>query len=210
MRHHELEARGSKREQLSISTFNQTKNKPVRLNSVMKKEKWLIAAAAGVGAAGLAYALWPKNHIPKKAIVEPFDKTKYMGLWREAARLPNRIEKNLKDLTEEYSLNEDGSIKVVTRAYNFDKNKPVEAAGKAKFTGSDTRGKLKVAYFLPLYLDYNVLDVDDDYQFALVSGNSFDYLWILARENDIPNDIRIRFLLKATDLGFDVGKLEWM
>ena len=135
MRHHELEARGSKREQLSISTFNQTKNKPVRLNSVMKKEKWLIAAAAGVGAAGLAYALWPKNHIPKKAIVEPFDKTKYMGLWREAARLPNRIEKNLKDLTEEYSLNEDGSIKVVTRAYNFDKNKPVEAAGKAKFTG---------------------------------------------------------------------------
>ena len=75
----------------------------------MKKEKWLIALAAGAGAAGLAYALWPKNKIPASAIVQPFDKNKYLGNWNEVARLPNRIEKNLKDLTEEYSLNEDGS-----------------------------------------------------------------------------------------------------
>ena len=176
----------------------------------MKKEKWLIALAAGAGAAGLAYALWPKNNIPKTAIVQPFDKHKYMGLWNEVARLPNRIEKNLKNLTDEYQLNDDGTIRVITRAYNFDKNKPVEATGKAKFVGSDTRGKLKVAYYLPIYLDYNVLDVDANYQYALVSGNSPDYLWIISRENTIPDDIKIRFLDKATSLGFDVTKLEWM
>ena len=61
----------------------------------MKKEKWLVALAAGAGAAGLAYVLWPKSKIPNSAIVQPFDKNKYLGLWREAARLPNRIEKNL-------------------------------------------------------------------------------------------------------------------
>ena len=176
----------------------------------MKKEKWLIALAAGAGAAGLAYALWPKNNIPKTAIVQPFDKHKYMGLWNEVARLPNRIEKNLKNLTDEYTLNNDGSIKVITRAYNFDKNKPVEATGKAKFVGSDNRGKLKVAYYLPIYLDYNVLDVDANYQYALVSGNSLDHLWIISRENTIPDDIKARFLSKATGLGFDVTKLEWM
>jgi apolipoprotein D and lipocalin family protein len=176
----------------------------------MKKEKWLIALAAGAGAAGLAYALWTKNKIPKNAIVQPFDKQKYMGLWHEVARLPNRIEKNLTNLTETYSLNEDGSIKVVTRAYNLDKNKPVEAEGRAKFTGPDTLGKLKVAYFIPVYLDYNVLEVDEDYQYALVSGNSFDFLWILSRENNIPNDIKTLFLDKAAMLGFDVSKLEWV
>ena len=99
----------------------------------MKKQNWLIALAAGAGAAGLAYALWPKNKIPKGAIVQPFDKHKDLGLWNEVARLPNRIEKNLKNVTDEYSLNDDGSIAVITRAYNFDKNKPVEAEGKAKF-----------------------------------------------------------------------------
>jgi len=176
----------------------------------MKKEKWLIALAAGAGAAGLAYALWPKNKIPKSAIVQPFDKQKYMGLWHEVARLPNHIEKNLTSLTETYSLNDDGSIKVVTRAYNFDKNKPVEAEGRAKFAGADNRGKLKVAYYLPIFLDYNVLDIDEDYQYALVSGNSFDFLWIISRENGIPDDMKTRFLDKAVTLGFDVTKLEWM
>jgi apolipoprotein D and lipocalin family protein len=175
-----------------------------------KKEKWLVALAAGAGAAGLAYALWPKSKIPRSAIVQPFNKKKYLGLWHEVARLPNRIEKNLKNLTDEYLLNDDGSIKVITRAYNFDKNKPVEAEGKAKFVGPETRGKLKVAYFLPIYLDYNVLDVDAKYQYALVSGNSLDYLWIISRENTIPDEVRTRFLAKATNLGFDVTKLEWM
>ncbi len=176
----------------------------------MKKKNTLIAIAAGAGLAGLAYALWPKNKIPKSAIVDPFDKNKYMGLWYEVARLPNRIEKNLQNLTEEYSLKEDGTIKVITRAYDFEKNKPVQAEGTIKFTGPETRGKLKVAYFLPIFLDYNVLDVDDDYQYALVSGNSMDYLWLLSRENNIPDEIRHRFLEKATSLGFDVGQLEWM
>ncbi|MFI5159923.1 MAG: lipocalin family protein [Sphingobacteriales bacterium] len=177
---------------------------------MMKKEKWLVALAAGAGAAGLAYALWPTNKIPRSAIVQPFNKKKYLGLWHEIARLPNRIEKNLKNLTEEYSLNDDGSIKVITRAYNFDKNKPVEAEGKAKFIGPDTRGKLKVAYYLPIYLDYNVLDVDAKYQYAMVSGNSLEYLWILSRENTISDDVKSRFMAKATHLGFDLSKLEWM
>jgi len=174
------------------------------------KNKTLIAIAAGVGVAGLAYALWPKKKIPKSAIVQPFDKDRYMGLWNEIARLPNIIEKNLKDLTENYSLNEDGSIKVITRAYHTQKNKVVEAEGTAKFVGAPTIGQLKVAYFLPVYLDYNVLDIDEDYRYALVAGSGLDYLWILSRDEDIPNDISTRFLQKATSLGFDVGQMEWM
>lgn len=176
----------------------------------MKKEKWLIALAAGAGAAGLAYALWPKNKIPAGAIVQSFDKNKYMGTWHEIARLPNRFEKNLKDLTEEYSLNEDGTIRIITRAYNFDKNKPVEAEAKAKFAGPETRGQLKVTYHLPISLNHNILDVNAGYQYALVSGNSLDHLWIISRENSIPNAIKERFLAKATNLGFDITKLEWM
>jgi apolipoprotein D and lipocalin family protein len=175
-----------------------------------KQQKWLVALAAGAGAAGLTYALWPKSKIPKSAIVQPFDRERYMGLWNEVARLPNRIEKNLRNVTDEYSLNNDGTISVVTRAYDFDKNKPVEATGKGKFLGFDNRGKFKVAYFLPIYLDYNVLDIDRDYRYALVSGNSLDYLWIISRENAVPDEIRERFLLKAIGLGFDVSKLEWM
>jgi apolipoprotein D and lipocalin family protein len=175
----------------------------------MKKGKTLIAVAAAAGVAGLAYALWPKQKLPASAIVDPFNKEKYLGKWNELARLPNLIEKDLQDLTEEYTLKEDGTIKVVTRAFNASKNKPVEATGTIKFKGSETRGQLEVAYFLPIYLDYNILDIDDDYQYALVSGSSKAYLWLLSRENAIPEEIKQRFLNKAATLGFDIAKLEW-
>ena len=167
----------------------------------------MIAVAAAAGAAGIAYALWPKKKIPGTAIVDPFDKDKYLGKWNEVARLPNLIEKDLRDLTEEYSLNEDGTIKVVTRAFNPVKNKAVEATGTIKFKGSETRGQLEVAYFMPIYLDYNVLDIDDDYQYALVSGSGMGYLWLLSRESSMPEEMKQRFLQKAMSLGFEINRL---
>jgi apolipoprotein D and lipocalin family protein len=176
----------------------------------MKKQTTLIALAAGAGIAGLTYAFWPKKKIPASAIVDPFDMQRYLGKWNEIARLPNAIEKTLADLTEEYSQTEDGKFKVVTRAFNAEKNKPVEATGTIKFKGPQTRGQLEVAYYLPIYLDYNVIGIDEDYRYALVSGSSLGYLWLLSREDHIPADIQQQFLDKASGLGFDISKLEWM
>jgi apolipoprotein D and lipocalin family protein len=176
----------------------------------MKKGKTLIAVAAAAGVAGITYALWPKKKVPANAIVDPFDQQKYLGKWNEVARLPNLIQKDLRDLTEEYSPNADGTIKVVTRAFNPVKNKAVEATGTLKFKGAETRGELEVAYFLPIYLDYNILDIDEDYQYALVSGSGMGYLWLLSRESSIPEEMKQRFLVKAGDLGFEISKLEWM
>lgn len=176
----------------------------------MKKGNALIGVAAAAGVAGVAYALWPRKKIPASAIVDPFDKEKYLGKWNEVARLPNLIEKDLRDLTEEYSLDDDGTIKVITRAFNPVKNKAVEATGTIKFKGLETRGQLEVAYFLPIYLDYNILDIGDDYQYALVSGSGMGYLWLLSRESSMPEEMKQRFLQKAAGLGFDISKLEWM
>ena len=176
----------------------------------MKKGKALIGVAAAAGLAGIAYALWPKKKIPAKAIVDPFDKEKYLGKWNEVARLPNLIEQDLRNLTEEYTLNEDGTIQVITRAFNAVKNKPVEATGTIKFKGAETRGQMEVAYFLPIYLDYNILDIDDDYQYALVSGSGMGYLWLMSRESSMPEEMKQRFLHKAAELGFEISKLEWM
>lgn len=176
----------------------------------MKKSTTLIAITAAASVAGIAYVVWSKKKIPASAIVNSFDKQKYLGKWNEVARLPNLIEKNLRNLTEEYLLNDDGTIQVITRAFNSVKNKTVEATGTIKFKGAETLGQLEVAYYLPLYLDYNVLDIDDDYQYALVSGSGMGYLWLLSRESSMPERMKQRFLHKAIELGFDISKLEWM
>ncbi|NCD69127.1 hypothetical protein GSY63_07150 [Mucilaginibacter sp. R11] len=63
---------------------------------------------------------------------------------------------------------------------------------------------------MPIYLNYNILDIDDDYQYALVSGRAWGYLWLLSRESSMPEQMRQRFLQKAIGLDFEISKLEWM
>jgi apolipoprotein D and lipocalin family protein len=176
----------------------------------MKKEQLLIAGAAGTVAATAAYLLWPKRDIPKGAtVVEPFDLDRYLGTWHEIARLPNKVEKNIKALTEKYTMREDGMVGVISRGFDTQKQRWVKALGKAKFAARQTMGKLKVSYFGPFYFAYNVLDIDEDYQYALVSGNDRDLLWILSRETTIPHVIKDRFLNHARAIGFDTDRLEW-
>ncbi len=177
----------------------------------MKKENWLIALAAGAGVAALTYILLSGDDIPEGAVaVHPFDKIRYLGKWNEIARLPNRIEKNIKHLTDEYLLGADGNIKVITKGYNVKKNEWKEASGTIKFNGDEDTGMLKVSYFGPFYANYNVLDIDADYKHALVSGSGLGYLWILSKESSVPDDLKKRFLRKAKNIGFDIDKLEWV
>lgn len=142
--------------------------------------------------------------------VQPFDKSRYLGRWYEIARFDFKFEKNLNNTTANYSLNSDGSIKVVNRGYNTVSNKWKEAIGKAKFVDQDTIAMLKVSFFRPFYAGYNVIAIDSEYRYSLVCGNSLKYLWILSREKTIPEDIKTKYLNIAKSLGFETEKLLWI
>ncbi|MDO3644395.1 lipocalin family protein [Mucilaginibacter sp. L3T2-6] len=101
----------------------------------MKKENWLLATLAGAGIGAIVYSLLARDFPAGAVPVKPFDMNRYLGKWYEIARLPNSVEKNLKNLTEEYSAIGDGKFKVVTKAYNFKKNKWRRATGTIKFGG---------------------------------------------------------------------------
>ena len=171
------------------------------------KYNLIIGAAFAIGAITIFSAC---RTIPRGVhAVKPFDKDKYMGKWFEIARFDFRFEKNLNNTTAEYSLRNDGKIKVVNRGFNFKTGKQKEVIGKAKFVAADNEAKLKVSFFGPFYSGYNVISIDKDYKYALVSGKNRDYLWILSRENTIPDDIKQFYIKKAEDMGFDVSKFVW-
>lgn len=149
--------------------------------------------------------------IPKGAVaVRPFDKEKYLGKWYEIARLDFKFERNLNNTTAEYSVNDDGTIKVVNRGYNYKKDKWSEATGKAKFVEDDDIAKLKVSFFGPFYSGYNVIALDPEYKYALVAGKNLKYLWILSRETSIPEGIKKEYLKLADDLGYETSELLWV
>lgn len=50
--------------------------------------------------------------------VSGFDQQRYLGTWYEIARLDHSFEEGLSQVTADYRLNDDGSIKVINRGYN--------------------------------------------------------------------------------------------
>lgn len=143
-------------------------------------------------------------------VVQNFNKEKYLGSWYEIARLDFVFEKNLNNTTAEYSQNNDGSIKVINRGYNFLKNKYVSATGKVKFAGDTNNGKLKVSFFGPFYSGYNIVALDSDYKYALIAGQNLKCLWLLSREKSMPQNIKEAYLKTAKQLGYDVSQLIWV
>lgn len=140
--------------------------------------------------------------------VSGFQLDRYLGKWYEIARLDHSFERGLEQVTAEYSLRENGSVKVVNRGYNTNKGEWDEAEGKAVFVGDDNTGYLKVSFFGPFYGSYVVFELDHQgYQYAFISGPDTSYLWLLARAPTVSDDVLDLFRTRAEALGFDLSEL---
>lgn len=148
----------------------------------------------------------------KEAVVQSVDANQYLGTWYEIARLDNRFEKGLEQVTANYSLNEDGSIKVINRGYNTAEKEWSEVTGKALFVdppnADGTRtGRLKVSFFGPFYGAYNIIELDKPYyNYALVSGGEA-FLWILSRTPQLTYPIKQELIARAKHLGYPTEQL---
>ncbi|WP_316809038.1 lipocalin family protein [Pedobacter agri] len=148
--------------------------------------------------------------IPQGATaIKPFNKDKYLGTWYEIARMDFKFEKDLNNVTATYSLKDDGTIKVDNKGYNYVKKEWKQSIGKAKFVNESDEARLKVSFFGPFYAGYNVIEIDKDYQYALVVGNNLDYMWILSRTKTIPDGVKQAYLDKAKSLGYKTSELVW-
>lgn len=171
------------------------------------------AKLIGLTLLGMLIVLMVKSckSIPKGAVaIKPFDADRYLGKWYEIARKDFKHEKDLNNVTAHYSKNDDGTIKVDNRGFNYKTNEWKQSTGKAKFAGEPTEAKLKVSFFGPFYSGYNVIALDPDYKYALVAGESLDYLWILSRTTTIPEEIKNDYLRRAQNIGYNTGDLVWV
>lgn len=145
--------------------------------------------------------------------VEPvtgFDAERYLGEWHEVARLDHSFERDLIEVTAQYSRRDDGGIRVLNSGTHRLSGERKQAEGKAYFVGDSAVGHLKVSFFGPFYGSYIVFELGDNYDYAFVAGFNTDYLWLLAREPSVTPAVKQRFLERATTLGFDTEKLIWL
>ncbi len=144
-----------------------------------------------------------------KTVVQELDLEKYLGTWYEIARYDHRFERGLVGVRANYSMRDDGKIKVLNSGYKGSLTGTYsEAIGKAKIPDPiNEPGKLKVSFFWIFYGDYFVLDLDKDYQWALIGSSSDKYLWILSRSPQIEDGLYTTLLAKLEKRGYDVSKL---
>jgi apolipoprotein D and lipocalin family protein len=143
--------------------------------------------------------------------VTAFDINRYLGQWYEIARLDHSFERGMSDVSATYQLQDDGSVKVINRGYDTQRQAWKEAVGRALFIGNPGTGSLKVSFFGPFYGGYHVIALDqENYRWSLVAGPDRDYLWILARDRTLPAEVREQLVAQAQALGFATDQLIWV
>ena len=169
----------------------------------------LISGIAFLSMATLAYASDEKVQAVAKV-----DLNKYLGTWHEIARKPLYFQKKCDyNVTANYSLNENGTVKVDNKCFNKD-GKLQQSIGEASVQNSPENSKLKVS-FLPKALrwlpvgrgDYWILKLDEDYQVALVGTPNKKYLWLLSRSPTLDPAIATEFLDHAKNQGYNLSDL---
>jgi apolipoprotein D and lipocalin family protein len=140
--------------------------------------------------------------------VQPFELKRYLGTWYEIARLDHSFERGLSHVTANYSMREDGGVKVINRGYSEENTKWESAEGKAYFVDKTDTGYLKVSFFGPFYGSYVIFELEkENYDYALISGPDKDYFWILARQPQLDPAVLQSLIEKAKSLGFATDKL---
>lgn len=177
----------------------------------MNKKQIALLAGASLLAVGAFVRKKIQPKLPKGAIpVGNLDPEKYVGKWYEIARFDFFFEKDVDNTTAEYTLNPNGTLNVVNRGFNYKKNQWQESTAKARFAGPTNKGMLEVSFFGPFYSPYNIIQIDGDYEYALVVGQNTDYIWFLSRTPEMPEDVINKYTLIAQSLGYDLDRLVWV
>ncbi|MEP4785002.1 MAG: lipocalin family protein [Erythrobacter sp.] len=133
----------------------------------------------------------------------------YLGKWYEYARYEAPFQTGCEGVTADYSLRDDGKIKVVNACFKDSLNGEFDqSTGKAKVVEGSDGAKLKVSFFGPFYGDYWVLDrgeaeADGQYAWSIVGEPSGRYLWMLTRDAQPSAELRAQLEARVRELGYD-------
>jgi apolipoprotein D and lipocalin family protein len=135
------------------------------------------------------------------------DLERYMGKWYEIASFPTWFQRDCFCTTADYELRGDHVwVKNSCRKGSPGGDLDV-ATAKAFAVAGSNNSRLKVQFFWPFKGDYWIIALDDNYQYAMVGHPDREYLWVLSRTPEMPENAYLSFTEIAREKGYDVTKL---
>ena len=137
------------------------------------------------------------------------DLERYAGLWYEIASYPQRFQRGCHLTTAEYTLHPKGYVVVENRCRRDSiDGRQSSIRGKAFVQENSGNAKLKVQFFWPFRGDYWIIDLAEDYSYAVVSHPNRNYLWILSRTPVLDEKVYGEILERLQRNGFDLDRLQ--
>ena len=145
-----------------------------------------------------------RSNTPPQTVTQ-VDINRYAGKWFEIAAYPQWFEKGCSNVTATYTVKEK-YVEVLNACIK--NNKPKNIKGKAFVVKNTGNAKLKVQFFWPFRGKYWIIDLADDYSYAVVGHPNKKYLWILSRTATMNDSIYQQIISKIKEKGFDISKIK--
>lgn len=185
--------------------------KSSRTRKVVYETPFLVLLALLVVAMATACAKTTTERLglPPLQTVSKVDLPRYTGIWFEIASYPQRFQKGCTGTTATYTLCDDGEIAVVNRCLKGSLDGEEDSAeGRARVVDATTNAKLKVSFFWPFWGAYWIIDLGENYEYAVVGHPSRDYLWILSRTPTMDEQLYSGILDRLQAKGYPLDRLQ--
>ncbi len=142
--------------------------------------------------------------------VQKVDIEKFMGDWYVIAIIPNFIEKHAINGIESYELLDEERVKIDYRFTDQRSGKVKHMQPNAWIYDKESNAEWRVQFFWPIKYPYLIIDLAEDYSYTVIGVPNRKFVWIMARESQIPEDTYEKILLNLKETGYDIAKIKKM
>ncbi|WP_038051097.1 lipocalin family protein [Thioalkalivibrio sp. ALJ1] len=144
----------------------------------------------------------------KMPTVDHVDLERYMGDWYVIANIPTFLERDAYNALEQYALNDDGTIDTT---FSFNKggfDGPRREYNPTGFVRSDDNAEWGMRFVWPFKAEFLIVYLDEDYSQTVIGRSKRDYVWIMAREPEMPEEDYQSILAYLDELGYDTDAIQ--
>ncbi len=171
--------------------------------------RW-VTAGAGLGTGVAAALALQKVRRPRMRPLDtaPFvDLNRYAGRWFEIARYPfGKESAEQRNTTAQYSPPRNGRMRFEV-TYAKPHGGIAIVHGSARVTDPETNAKLRVKYGRAGG-DYWIIEVGDDYSYAIIGEPKRRHVWILSRTPAMDDQVFQQLCRRLSMQGYDPAKLQ--
>ncbi|MRR54169.1 MAG: hypothetical protein EG822_06625 [Deltaproteobacteria bacterium] len=160
----------------------------------------------------LAFLLLATGCSPSRAplkTVEEVHLPRFMGDWYVIANIPTFIEKGAHNAVESYRLDQDGTIATTFTFRKDGFDGPLKTYTPRGFVRDTTSNAAWGMQFIwPFKAEYLIISLNEAYTQTIIGRNKRDYVWIMARTPEIPDEDYARLIADLAAWGYDISKIE--